>query len=40
MAHLIVKENITEKEKIKDLVVDGYVIDESKSDENYFCVVK
>ena len=40
MAHLVVKENITKKEKIKELNVDGYVFDESKSDDNYFCFVK
>jgi cytoplasmic iron level regulating protein YaaA (DUF328/UPF0246 family) len=40
MAHLIVKENITKKEQLKELVVDGYVFDENKSDDNYYCFIK
>ncbi len=40
MSHLIVKENITEKEKLKELVVDGYKFNESMSEENYYCFTK
>lgn len=40
MAHLIVKEGITDKEKLKDLNVDGYLFDEGRSTENNYLFIK
>ena len=40
MAHLIVKEAITEKDKLKELQVDGYVFSKENSDEWNYCFVK
>ena len=40
MAHLIVKEGVTDKENLKDLNVNGYVFDEAKSSEWDYCFVK
>ena len=40
MAHLIVKERIEENEKLRELVVDGYVFNRENSSEWNYCFVK